>query len=405
LAEVILPNGNLERYGYNAHGIRISRAFNGSKRVLVLDGQNVLREIDNNGITLASWTHSSNKWGSLLAEHRGGSTFTFVHDAASNTRFLTNSKGGITTEFIYDAFGLQRRAAGPNQTTPFQFAGEYGYWWDGDERYYVRARHLHTGRGRWNSRDPIGILAGDANFYRNVGNAEGMIDPSGLVLSSPYRHWTESWSTTPISGGLPQPRPAIAPWGTTSPSVAEVAYKWGLTNTPAVRAATYGACMAMTTSVTTCGFGWQNWLSNTGAEWDLDMATVFRKSPHSALSDCNSFMAGAAEWIKTNKPTSKTAIVSQRERGGIPKSEDADYYWAIGGYQQYAYAQIFPTCGSTYRVHFTMRLEDIFTFSKFGFANIDKFHAEGLAHDFYTTGEFDKTFVYDRTGLFGGKCI
>ncbi len=37
-------------------------------------------------------------------------------------------------------------------------------------------------QGRFTSEDPMGLRAGDANFYRYVGNQPtGAVDPSGLI--------------------------------------------------------------------------------------------------------------------------------------------------------------------------------------------------------------------------------
>ena len=99
---------------------------------------------------------------------------------SATTRLLTDSTGGIAAGLVYDAFGIERGAGNDNHSTPFRFGGEFGYWRDGGERLYVRARHLHTGRGRWDSRDPIGFDGEDWNVYRYVGNdAVSFIDADG----------------------------------------------------------------------------------------------------------------------------------------------------------------------------------------------------------------------------------
>ena len=48
--------------------------------------------------------------------------------------------------------------------SPYCFGGQVGYRRDGANRNHVRARHLDTQRGRWISRDPIGIDGGDGNL-------------------------------------------------------------------------------------------------------------------------------------------------------------------------------------------------------------------------------------------------
>ncbi len=47
---------------------------------------------------------------------------------------------------------------------------------------YSRARMYSPTQGRFTSEDPLGLRAGDANFYRYVGNQPtGRVDPSGLI--------------------------------------------------------------------------------------------------------------------------------------------------------------------------------------------------------------------------------
>jgi len=69
---------------------------------------------------------------------------------------------------------------------PYRFGGQVGYRRDSPARQYVRARHLDTSKGRWDSRDPLGFGGGDDNLYRYVRNALSIrSDPSGLDFTEP----------------------------------------------------------------------------------------------------------------------------------------------------------------------------------------------------------------------------
>ncbi|MDR3708163.1 MAG: RHS repeat-associated core domain-containing protein [Capsulimonadaceae bacterium] len=63
-----------------------------------------------------------------------------------------------------------------------RFGGQYGYYRDGANRLYVRARVYRADWGRWLSVDPIGFEGRDWNLYRYVGNNPvTWQDPSGNV--------------------------------------------------------------------------------------------------------------------------------------------------------------------------------------------------------------------------------
>lgn len=56
-----------------------------------------------------------------------------------------------------------------------------------DNSLYLRNRTLDPSTGRFNEPDPIGLIAGDINFYRYVGNDPvGRIDPLGLQEQVPF---------------------------------------------------------------------------------------------------------------------------------------------------------------------------------------------------------------------------
>lgn len=185
LLSTVRPDGVTQTNAYNADSIRIARCVDGTKSRFIIDGQNVLAETTESGTPVTSWTYANGWWGTLLSEHRDYKTLTYSFDLSSNTRFLIDGNGNVNQSFLYDAFGVERSPRAPAVATPHRFAGEFGYWHDGCECYYVRARYYAPEHGRWISRDPIGFQGGDWNLHRYVRNAAIVqVDPSGLHVGA-----------------------------------------------------------------------------------------------------------------------------------------------------------------------------------------------------------------------------
>ena len=118
--------------------------------------------------------------GQVISENRNGVRRDYIPDALGNTIALMDSTGAKTDTFEYFPSGTVSARTGTT-ATPFQWNGGSGYYRDSASRSYVRARHLSTSQGRWQSQDPIGFDAGDYNLYRYVGsNFINKNDPSGL---------------------------------------------------------------------------------------------------------------------------------------------------------------------------------------------------------------------------------
>jgi RHS repeat-associated protein len=107
----------------------------------------------------------------------GGTVNWYLTDNQGSVRNLTNSSGAIVGTMAYDAFG--------KITTNTGTTDRYGYT-GGDHDAFTaiidrRARsNYDPTTGRFNSVDPMGFEAGDANIYRYVGNfVTGESDPSG----------------------------------------------------------------------------------------------------------------------------------------------------------------------------------------------------------------------------------
>ncbi len=118
--------------------------------------------------------------GEVIAEKRNGSRRLYVPDPLGSTVALLDNTQTQVDTFTYWPYGEGRTSTGTTPP-PFQFVGTQGYYSDGTGRTYVRARHLHTQKGRWLTEDPIGFDGGDWNLYRYVNNyPQSWSDPTGL---------------------------------------------------------------------------------------------------------------------------------------------------------------------------------------------------------------------------------
>jgi len=113
-----------------------------------------------------------------------------IHDTMHVTA-IVNTSGTVQERYGYDAFGLTHILS-PNfnlqTSSAFDWETRFcGYRWDGEsELYQVRYRYLHSGLGRWLSRDPIEFTAGDPNLYRYAVNDPTLIsDPTGRIVALP----------------------------------------------------------------------------------------------------------------------------------------------------------------------------------------------------------------------------
>ena len=130
----------------------------------------------------------------LIADVDSSGNYRYYHaDGLGSIRLLTNSAGAVVSRQSYNAFGGLRTASG--EAMRFGFVGMYGVEVDSTGLIFMRNRYYDTAIGRFMQMDPIGINAGDVNWYRYCENSPNMaIDPNGLekgVLCSTFRTDTE----------------------------------------------------------------------------------------------------------------------------------------------------------------------------------------------------------------------
>jgi RHS repeat-associated protein len=107
-------------------------------------------------------------------------------DGNWNVTALINADGTVAERYLYDAYGTPTvldadwSADGDgisDYLNPILYAG---YFFDGETaNFQVRNRYLHTGLGRWMSRDPIGYKDGTNLYEYGVSNPVRLVDPFG----------------------------------------------------------------------------------------------------------------------------------------------------------------------------------------------------------------------------------
>ena len=156
------------QYTYNAQGIRTSKTVGTEQTSFLLDGGNVVAEIQ--GESTASYLRGVN-----LISKTADATEYYLFNAHGDVVNLTSSTGAVTKTYNYDAFGNERTPDSAD-TNPFRYCGEY---YDTEAgTYYLRARYYDPLLGRFTTEDPI--LAG-LNWYTYCGNNPiYFYDPFGL---------------------------------------------------------------------------------------------------------------------------------------------------------------------------------------------------------------------------------
>lgn len=171
-------------YQYNAFSQRVAKnvalSVNGEpgeivRQTFVSDGTHIWRLSSQEADTVR-YLHGSQidqilaSYGDVTESHW------MLTDRIGSVVTTFGSDGNLKSSVKYSAFGEPRH---PPQDA-LLFAGRA--WEKAVEMYYNRARFFSPRLGRFNGNDPRGLNAGDANFYRYVGNSPtNGTDPSGEV--------------------------------------------------------------------------------------------------------------------------------------------------------------------------------------------------------------------------------
>lgn len=175
-------NGGAVTVVYDGDGNRVAKTASGATTQYLVDDRNptgyaqVLEELSG-GAVQRVYTYGLNR----ISQSQASGTSFYGYDGQGSVRFLTDSTGAVTDRYDYDAFGNMISQAGSTPNV-YLYAGEQN-----DSNlgfYYLRARYLNTGTGRFVNADPF---AGDPQsplslhkYLYASANPTNRIDPSGL---------------------------------------------------------------------------------------------------------------------------------------------------------------------------------------------------------------------------------
>jgi RHS repeat-associated protein len=183
LTQVVLPGtGGTVTYKYDPFGRRVQKAFTQGGATTttnyLYDGDNLIEEVDQNGIVLARYTGSSERVDEPLAEVRSGATSYYDQDGLGSVTSLSDPVGGIAESYTFDSFGKLTASSGSVANsfryTARDFDPESGL-------YYYRARYYDPSIGRFLGEDPIGLGSGINRYTYVRNNPITLYDPWGLM--------------------------------------------------------------------------------------------------------------------------------------------------------------------------------------------------------------------------------
>ena len=180
LVRVTKPDGWQWSCQYDAMGDRVQVNSNGTISWFVHDPTgmiNLSEEYDAGGSLVRRYIHT----GTLALDETPSGERRYYHaDMQGSTRLLTDNNGDVISLMDYTAFG--DIAAQEGVSTPFAYVGGLGVIRDDTGLLYMRNRYYSPSEGRFIQTDPIGLNAGDINFYRYCGNDPILgIDPMGTT--------------------------------------------------------------------------------------------------------------------------------------------------------------------------------------------------------------------------------
>ncbi len=174
-----ITGGTTASFAYDALQRRISKSVGGLSTSLLYDQNQVIEE-------LAGGAPVANLLTGLAVDEvysrtdAAGARY-LLADLSGSTAALTDSTGAVQTQYTYDPFG-NTTSTGAISANPIQYAGREN---DSTGLYFLRARYLSPGLGRFISEDPQGF-GGGVNVYAYAGNDPiDFTDPFGLRRRKP----------------------------------------------------------------------------------------------------------------------------------------------------------------------------------------------------------------------------
>ena len=139
----------------------------------------MLLETNVNGSTVAQYTLSNGAYGNLISQRRGGARGFYHFDALGSTDRLTAAAAAVTDSYTYYAFGEQRASSGTS-TNPYRYVGRLGYYRNGTDLLYLRARYYRPDLGRFLSPGSAYVYEGN-NAVTRVSASGRRRKPNALI--------------------------------------------------------------------------------------------------------------------------------------------------------------------------------------------------------------------------------
>jgi len=170
------PSGRLATYVYDSESKR-RRVYEGAAfTTIVWDGWDYLQCRRSSGTHVF---HTIN--GEIVGESVGGTVRDYLLDPLGSV-VATLDSDGLVDQFEYWPYGELVDDL-PEGAPVFLWIGGLGYWFDTDERRYVRHRMLRTDFGSWMQLDPLWNRTAAYHYSHHAPHSS--IDPTGLLPPRP----------------------------------------------------------------------------------------------------------------------------------------------------------------------------------------------------------------------------
>jgi RHS repeat-associated protein len=167
-------------FQYDPFGRRIQETatVGSTNAVYVLDGADVLEEVNSTGTTVNARYTMGPGIDQPLAELRGTTTSFYEADGLGSITSLTNSSSAIANTYTYDSFGKQTASTG-TVVNNFRYTAR-----EQDSEtglMYYRARYYDPNNGRFVTEDPLRLKGGINYFDYVLNNPVNLEDQFGLL--------------------------------------------------------------------------------------------------------------------------------------------------------------------------------------------------------------------------------
>ncbi len=180
LLRVNLPAGTSIEYLVDGYDRRIAKKVNGHivQGFIYQDDLHISAELDDNGKVVARFVYGTRD---NVPDYmiKAGTKYRIISDHLGSPRLIVDVSNGVIAQRLdYDEFGNVLADSNPG-FQPFGFGGGL---YDRDTRLTkLGARDYDAITGRFTTKDPLGIGAGDLNLYRYAKNDPvNWVDPTGL---------------------------------------------------------------------------------------------------------------------------------------------------------------------------------------------------------------------------------